>query len=251
MTEQLYAIEEITFANNGDLLVGTASGSDGPTDGVFRSSDGGVSWAPMPMSPFNKSIYEIFVRPNGVALAGPMRSGLYRSEDDGYTFDVVWEPPYVGYVRGFADTLSGEIIGATLGGLYLSRDEGKTWAEVGQGIPASRIAAFAIDDQGYVYVGTEGAGIYRSVMPIVSSTWANEKVPQEHYIRPAIPNPFRDETTITFVLDRMQVVQVSIFDVIGREIAVLADGPFTAGEHRVTWRPEHLVTASGRITSQR
>lgn len=49
------------------------------------------------------------------------------------------------------------------------------------------------------------------------------------------PNPSRGESRVRFTLPRAAVVRLSVIDVQGREVAVLADGLETAGEHAATW----------------
>ena len=44
------------------------------------------------------------------------------------------------------------------------------------------------------------------------------------------PNPARGDATVRFTLDRAQDVRVALYDVLGREVAVVADGAFGAGE---------------------
>jgi hypothetical protein len=54
------------------------------------------------------------------------------------------------------------------------------------------------------------------------------------------PNPFNPMTTVSFALDRPQKANVTVYDVAGRKIDVLADGEFGAGEHRLVWRGQDL-----------
>jgi hypothetical protein len=49
------------------------------------------------------------------------------------------------------------------------------------------------------------------------------------------PNPFNPSTTIEFDLAEDSKVQLSVIDIRGREVAILAEGPRTAGRHAVTW----------------
>ncbi|MBD3367261.1 MAG: hypothetical protein GF405_03665 [Candidatus Eisenbacteria bacterium] len=49
------------------------------------------------------------------------------------------------------------------------------------------------------------------------------------------PNPFRGTTVMSFALTVPCRVTVRVYDVSGREVAVLADGEFDAGRHPVTW----------------
>jgi hypothetical protein len=49
------------------------------------------------------------------------------------------------------------------------------------------------------------------------------------------PNPFVSNTTIPFVVEQDQTVQVAIYDMMGKEIGVLATGSFEAGRHEANW----------------
>ncbi|MEL6614813.1 MAG: M36 family metallopeptidase, partial [Bacteroidota bacterium] len=49
------------------------------------------------------------------------------------------------------------------------------------------------------------------------------------------PNPVRGEARIAFSLADDGVAVVTVLDVRGREVARLADGPWTSGRHEVTW----------------
>ncbi len=51
----------------------------------------------------------------------------------------------------------------------------------------------------------------------------------------SFPNPFTTQTTITFELNRPGRVRLAVFDVLGRELQVLLDGPMTPGRHAVVW----------------
>jgi uncharacterized membrane protein len=51
----------------------------------------------------------------------------------------------------------------------------------------------------------------------------------------AFPNPFNPKTAISFTLGKAQRVQLAVFDLSGRRIALLADAQFDAGRHSVEW----------------
>jgi|GEM_PF-5927011 len=52
-------------------------------------------------------------------------------------------------------------------------------------------------------------------------------------LAPAAPNPASGRTVLRFALDRPAPVRLRLFDVLGREVAVLADGARPAGTHEV------------------
>lgn len=64
---------------------------------------------------------------------------------------------------------------------------------------------------------------------------AQNGVPQDFVLMANYPNPFNPETRIGYGLPEQSDVVVRIYDVAGREIAVLAGGVQSAGFHSVVW----------------
>ena len=68
------------------------------------------------------------------------------------------------------------------------------------------------------------------------------------------PNPFADVLQIQIELEQSEKVDVEVFDVHGRKLAVLASQNFIAGAHSLTWEPSPDLGQSGvylvRITSE-
>ncbi|MEM8485273.1 MAG: lamin tail domain-containing protein [Bacteroidota bacterium] len=54
------------------------------------------------------------------------------------------------------------------------------------------------------------------------------------------PNPVANQTAIKFLLPVAQTVSLTVFDMLGREVAQLAHGTYGAGEHTVTYVTEAL-----------
>ncbi len=70
---------------------------------------------------------------------------------------------------------------------------------------------------------------------------ANEANPPEVFaLAQNYPNPFRSTTTLTYTLPQPEHVRMIIYDVRGREIERLVDGPQQAGRHILSWQPRTL-----------
>jgi hypothetical protein len=52
---------------------------------------------------------------------------------------------------------------------------------------------------------------------------------------PVYPNPFDGVANVDFSLSRPGPAEISVFDILGRKVALIADGLFPAGPHRLTW----------------
>jgi hypothetical protein len=56
------------------------------------------------------------------------------------------------------------------------------------------------------------------------------------------PNPFNPSTMITFDLPKAEHIALRMFDLLGREVAVLEDGLMQAGTYRVRFDGSHLAS---------
>ena len=56
----------------------------------------------------------------------------------------------------------------------------------------------------------------------------------------AYPNPFNPVTTIEFALEKRDPVNLTVYDMLGRSIAVLVDSEMNAGTHSVAFDASHL-----------
>jgi hypothetical protein len=49
------------------------------------------------------------------------------------------------------------------------------------------------------------------------------------------PNPFNPSTSIFFHLSEEAVVRLTVYDLLGREVALLVDGELSSGTHHAVW----------------
>ncbi len=56
------------------------------------------------------------------------------------------------------------------------------------------------------------------------------------------PNPFATEATFRFAVEEAAEVRLAVYDVLGREVAVLAEGPVEAGQHEAVLAAEGLAS---------
>ena len=80
----------------------------------------------------------------------------------------------------------------------------------------------------------QGMMMYYTAYDVVSTTLENN-MPLEFEVYPAYPNPFNPVTTIGYYLPNKGSVNITIYDMMGREIKVLQSGIQTPGHSKVQW----------------
>lgn len=68
------------------------------------------------------------------------------------------------------------------------------------------------------------------------------ELPAEPTLAPNYPNPFNPVTTIAFTLPQAGPARLAVYDVLGREVAVLVDDDLPAGRHTVAFDGRHLAS---------
>jgi len=61
------------------------------------------------------------------------------------------------------------------------------------------------------------------------------RLPSAYVLRQNYPNPFNPQTVISFDLPLPGRVALTVYNILGRETAVLADQRYPAGTHAVIW----------------
>jgi polyhydroxybutyrate depolymerase len=64
--------------------------------------------------------------------------------------------------------------------------------------------------------------------------------PLNTFLFPNYPNPFNPSTTISYVLSSVSHVNLKVFDVLGREVAELANEQKSPGRYTVKWNAEEM-----------
>jgi hypothetical protein len=69
-----------------------------------------------------------------------------------------------------------------------------------------------------------------------------QNLPTKFSLTQNYPNPFNPSTNITYTLAKSEQVRLSVFNILGQEVAVLASGEQHAGEHTVTFNGNGLTS---------
>jgi len=69
----------------------------------------------------------------------------------------------------------------------------------------------------------------------------NDVPPSVPFLEQNYPNPFNSPTTIAYRLSKRGHVTLNVYDILGREIALLANATQSAGRYEVQWNPEGIA----------
>jgi len=86
-----------------------------------------------------------------------------------------------------------------------------------------------------LFLGDFSTGAVVTSMTTDVKKTAESMEPVQFELLPNYPNPFNPSTTITFRITTQDVVTLKVFDVLGREIATLAQGTFRPGQYSLQW----------------
>jgi len=185
-----------------------------------------------------------FVAHSGHRISEP-QPHLYRTDDYGQTWHaIVGDSPETMLPDGPINDIiidphgPAHIYVATDFGVFISTDFGQSWAELGEGLPMS--AVFDIDfiaSPRRLIAGTHGRSMYSIGLDQVEVDEPARSLPvTDRLFLNSYPNPFNASTTIRLNVTRAGFVNIRVFDLLGRQIAVISQNQrIPAGISEWSW----------------
>jgi|WetSurSiteA1Bulk_404760.scaffolds.fasta_scaffold00523_4 photosystem II stability/assembly factor-like uncharacterized protein len=210
------------------------------TEGVYRSTDNGVTWSLIGFQ--NNWMKVLEINSNGIIFAGT-EDGLFRSSDNGNN----WTQITTFQVRDVTFNKNG-LVYVSSDKVYRSTNNGDNWTEISTGLPDAYIHSLAVDADGYIFAGTLNNGVYRSLESTTSVGDDNLISPNTFSLEQNYPNPFNPSTTIRYNIPTViasetkqsQMVTLKVFDILGNEVATLVNEEKPAGSYEVKFNASGL-----------
>ena len=164
------------------IATGDIDAGDTRSIGVYKSTDGGLTWSPTGLTfsvTQNRQIGRLLINPlNPTTLFAFTSAGIYRTRDGGATWTLVKSGNFKdGEYRPTDTTI---IYGVTSSGFYRSTDGGNTFTAISYGAVGSVIRlsiAVTPANPNYVYILASKndysyGGVYRSTSSGAAGTWS-------------------------------------------------------------------------------
>ncbi len=227
-----------------------------PDEDELRVTDEALNTSRGHRNTFNSLVAS---NPNGYTFAqlirGPKSLGQY-FENRGYPsvpseitpFPLVDEPYFAG---GYITQEYGSRHGGTIDAVQVEANR--------HGVRHTADQRRAFADSTAVILAEFFAHHYGIDLMAIGTSIDKDKSPMTFELAQNVPNPFNPKTVIRYRKSENGRTRLTIYDILGREIAVLVDGVQSAGEHQVDFDASklasgmylyRLVTPSGSITKK-
>jgi hypothetical protein len=202
--------------------------------GVFFSTNNGTNWIQIGLN--NQTVYSLLVSGSNI-FAGTLGNGVYLTTNNG----VNWIQTGLNNQSVYSLAVSGSCIfaGTAGNGVYLSMNNGSSWVQKNEGFSVVPTVNELLIANGYIFAGTNGQSVWRRPLSDLITEIQPEKNtnPKEYYLGQNYPNPFNAVTKIKFNIAGNTVEQtfVSVYNILGKEIAVLVNKKLNPGTYEVSF----------------
>jgi photosystem II stability/assembly factor-like uncharacterized protein len=207
---------------------------------LYRSIDNGSTWANVRPDSVGGLYGSVAFSPLGTTFLTeyePSEVGMYsriwRSTNKGDTWSIV-RPWSFGVNNPLAVNSSGHVFTAS-SEVIRSTNDGMTWEDVSSGLPRNPgyfISSLAVNSKDRIFAAS--IAVYRSSRSTTSAENGKE-LPAAFALAQNYPNPFNPSTAIGFQVTAYSHVRLSIYDLLGREVATLVNEVKAPGSYEVTW----------------
>ena len=137
---------------------------------------------------------------------------------------------------GLSIESGGTLVGTDSLGVFFFSDNGDSLGSRNDGLTNLNIHTLTIDNNNYVYAGTDNGVWRRPLSQIVTSAGETSiPLPSDFFLAQNYSNPFNPSTLIQFSIPHSQFTILTVYDVLGREVATLVNEVKQPGTYTVKW----------------
>jgi hypothetical protein len=223
---------------NSNIIYAGASSGTPPNYGFYRSTDAGLTFSGN-LNPLN--IWGVAQKLNGNLYTITTSTGypFDKSTNGGLNWTTVSN--LSGAMRGLCMDLAENFYTAGNGGVWKSTNDGASFVNFGMTFSSNQTICF----QNKILVaasGTSNGGVWIYSDSLLGTSNNSNSVPEKFLLHQNYPNPFNPKTIINYELPITNYVRLSVYDILGKEIEILADEIQSAGKYKVEFSGEGLAS---------
>lgn len=230
-------IREMAISRSNPQVLFATAGST-----VYRSTDGGVTFASVTTGLPGRTITSVYVHPDSANVALITYSGfgagkVYKTTNGGSSWNNISgnlpDSPVNDVLIYYPGTPTSIYYAAMDIGVFFTNDYGTTWVELADGLPNT--VAMHLDYHqatNRLRIGTHGRGVWETLNPVGLINYSNE-IPKEFSLTQNFPNPFNPVTTIRYNILKEGFVKLAVYDILGRELKSIISGNQKPGTYTV------------------
>jgi photosystem II stability/assembly factor-like uncharacterized protein len=207
---------------------------------LFRSTDNGISWESIRNSLPETPIRQIEIRPDGKIYIAMDTAGVFSSSDNGDTWHDMSEYLPDKFVSQIWCDQDENLYAGTPHGLYCFNKADSSWIPAQGCTWGAWVRALCQNSKGYLFVGTEGDGIFRSTQQMTAikkkDVIESNDLPRK---RPFVL--YQKDATINFDLQKTSWVKITIINSLGKKVAVISDDCFKRGSHSISIKSKNFA----------
>ncbi len=217
----------------------------GTNDAGFQfSSNNGANWT---QSGFvNDDVYAVAAIDTNVFIS--VNDSVFLTTNLGITWTNVSNNLPSDRVLCFTKYGQNIFAGTQDNGIWVTSDYGAIWVQVNEGLTSVSTDVNALIVSGsYLYAGRGGNsvsawGVFRRPLSEMSVELIDSQLPENFGLKQNYPNPFNPSTKIEFQIPSSAFVELKVFDLLGREVATLANEEMQPGNYETTFDGEGLAS---------
>jgi hypothetical protein len=177
-------------------------------------------------------------------FAGTSGGGVFLSTNSGTNWTAVNTGLTDTLVKSLALSGTNLFAGTEGGRVFLSTDNGTQWTAVDTGLASFAVNVLAVSG-GNLFAGTDGSSAWkRPLKEMTTSVAGSDGVQSRFHLEQNYPNPFNPLTVVRYQLSVVSFVNLTVYDLLGRQVAVLVNDMKQAGAYGVPFDGSALASGA-------
>ncbi len=201
-----------------------------------HSTNNGNSWDTTILLGSSTNITAYAIDPQEIVYMAKQDSGIFQSTQRGNWG--TWINKNTGLTNLNVNILVSDdfcnVYAGTSTGIYRSTNKGELWSPYNLGLASLSIKKLFFGNDEHLYT-LAGDTLYRSTESVLSAGILSNNSSNLFILSQNYPNPFNPTTTIAFQIKNNEWVTLKIYDILGKEIAIIVDEKLSPGSYSKAW----------------